>query len=600
MESKIRVLTEGTINKIAAGEVIENPSSVVKELVENSLDAGASEITVEIHGGGRQLIRVTDNGCGMTADDALLCLERHATSKIKDVEDLQHLETMGFRGEAIPSIAAVSKFTLLTCPMETESAQGICLRVEGGHILDYSPASCPKGTKVEIKNLFYNVPVRKKFQRSPAYDNQETLKILSHLALGYPQIKFSLISNQEILLSTKKPTTEDFQIQFGERIKDVLGEDFYRQLIPFSGAKDQISIQGFIGLPAFTRQNRTGQYVFINRRSITSSLISFAVRDGFGPILDSKRYPVFLMHLSLPGSLVDVNVHPQKREVRLRNEQLLKELIIQSTEKALQKAPFSLSEPYVDRGEETSLPTFLTSRLQEDPAPVFRLSPCPSNYGIRADFKTLQTQDASFFTEEKPTPASNPQIFATLPGFLIIDSKSFPNGQGDGFCVVNQHHAHHRVLYEQLSKKTGDLLTYQSLLIPYSIETSPTETLSLKENLTALNQLGISIKEFGPNAFMIDALPSYFGNTNVEAFVENMLAALNLSESPQVFRREQTRLIALAASKAAVSKNKKLEPAEAQNLLKLLAQCENPFQCPLGKPIIIPITTQELNSRFKL
>lgn len=338
MPSKIRVLDERTINQIAAGEVIENPASVVKELVENAIDAGSTDICIEIKGGGRQLIRVSDNGCGMIQDDALLCLERHATSKIRNVDDIYAIGTMGFRGEAIPSIAAISKFTLMTC-YKGEN-KGTMVSVEGGKILQSTPVVHAPGTTVEVKSLFFNVPVRKKFQRSPAYDANEILKMISQIALGYPEIKFQLMSDQKTILTA--PTTNSeatFQEKLKQRIKDILGMDFVETSYSVSGAQEGYKLQGLIGMPAFTRHNRSGQYLFINRRAVVSPLIGYAVRAGYGTTLSTQRHPVYALHLTVPGELVDVNVHPQKREVRLRQEQILREMVVAAIRDALQQNP---------------------------------------------------------------------------------------------------------------------------------------------------------------------------------------------------------------------------------------------------------------------
>ena len=339
MSSKIRVLPEDVINKIAAGEVIENPASVVKELVDNSIDAGADEIVVEISSGGRQLIRISDNGCGMIADDALLCLERHGTSKIRDIDDLFSLSTMGFRGEAVPSIASISKFTLMTCPKaegdQPQMREGTMVIVEGGKILKACPAVRDPGTTIEVKSLFYNVPVRRKFQKSPAYDTGEILKIVSLLALANPSVKFQLISDQKMLLSTSLAKGKPFQEMFNERIISVLGADYLDDSLAVFNEKGEYRLEGVIGKPSHTRPNRTGQHLFLNQRPIWSTMISHAVREGYGTMLPTQRFPVFALHLTMPGDLVDVNVHPQKREVRLRHEQEIKQMVIGAVSQAL-------------------------------------------------------------------------------------------------------------------------------------------------------------------------------------------------------------------------------------------------------------------------
>lgn len=464
MPSKIRVLSEHTINKIAAGEVIENPSSVVKELVENSLDAGATDICVEIKGGGRQLVRITDDGCGMNADDALLCLERHATSKIREVEDLHTLGTMGFRGEAVPSIAAISKFTLLTCPQEQPST-GTMLIVDGGKIIKCCPAACATGTTIEVKSLFFNVPVRKKFQKSPAYDTNEILKMLSLLALGHPDIKFQLISNQQTILTTPISQAATFLDKLGERIATVLGKDFFAFTCPLEGSKGDIRLRGFIGQPTYSRHNRTGQYLFINGRGVFSPLISYTIRDGFGPSLGTNRHPVFVLHLELPGSLIDVNVHPQKREVRLRQEAILRDLLVQSVEQALQKKGLALEVELPDLPPTfapSPFPKYSFSQVTDDEspkpsvqwnAPVLKNSyrPSPPPLYIRQEPEPL-------LFNEPPKSPQVPRVLTTIPSYIIVEPTSLERSREGGLCLVDQRAAHARIIYEKLCRQ-WNLLT---------------------------------------------------------------------------------------------------------------------------------------------
>lgn len=345
MPAKIRVLSDHTINQIAAGEVIENPASVVKELVENSIDAGASEIGIEIQGGGRQLIRITDNGCGMLLDDALLCLERHATSKLQNVDDIHSLTTMGFRGEAIPSIASISKFSLLTCPkddLESPKDMGTLIIVDGGKIMTCSKAPRAPGTTIEVKSLFFNVPVRKKFLRSPSVDANEIHKKVSSIALGYPSLKFHLTHDGKTLISTSVNSKDNSEQQLKSRIEDILGDEFVKNSTYTEESSNGISIEGVISTPSYTRHNRTGQYIYINKRAVHCPLVSFAVKDGFGTYIDSGRFPAFVLNLQLDGSLVDVNVHPQKIEVRLRQEHLIRELILKAVRKTLGSGQISV------------------------------------------------------------------------------------------------------------------------------------------------------------------------------------------------------------------------------------------------------------------
>jgi DNA mismatch repair protein MutL len=599
MTSKIRVLTDHTINQIAAGEVIENPASVVKELVENSLDAGATDITVEIKGGGRQLIRVTDNGCGMGPDDALLCLERHATSKLRTLEDLDSIGTMGFRGEAIPSIASISKLTLLTCLQSGESELGTMVIVDGGKIVRYCPAACPKGTTIEVKSIFYNVPVRKKFQRSPTYDSNEILKMMSLLALGYPEIRFKLISNQEVVLSTPASIHHTFDQQLSERIETVLGKDFSESLCPLEASQGDYQLQGFIGKPFFSKQNRTGQYLFINKRHVFSPYLAYAIREGFGPTLGTQRYPVFVLHLRMPGSLVDVNVHPQKKEVRLRQEYSLKQMIIQSVEQALQStgsSPFCEITPFqfspampveIPRNEWN--PTFAPLKVCESVEPYLAYPPPPSLSPKPA------VSQPSLFQAVKTAPKI-PKAIATIVNYIIVD-ESHTDLAVNGLSLVDQRAAHSRIIFDRLMKQETKN-SVQTLLIPHTFETIPAESALLRQHLEQLNAMGISIREFGPNTFSVDALPEIFGNTDVQSFLNEIMERLKDEKNEKLFRQEQEKQIALAASRTAVSRNRKLSLDEAQLLLNQLMPCETPYQCPLGKPTFCRLSSEEIAKLF--
>lgn len=578
MSSKIRVLTDHTINQIAAGEVIENPASVVKELVENSMDAGATEICVEIKGGGRQLIRVTDNGCGMNQDDALLCLERHATSKIREVDDLFSIGTMGFRGEAIPSIAAISKFTLMTRPVEGESnSVGTMVIVDGGKVIKCCPVACASGTSIEIKSLFFNVPVRKKFQKSPIFDANEICKVLSVLALGNPHVKFELINNEKSSLVAPIGKLAD-------RISSVLGAEFYDAMLPLEATKGECVLEGFIGLPTFTRQNRTGQYLFVNKRAVYSPFISYMIREGYGPAIGSHRHPVFVLNLSMPGNLVDVNVHPQKKEVRIRQEYLLKEMIVHAVEKAM-------SAGYEPTYFEPSAPVFELPKI-----PEITFSKFESNYTFSSPYIPSPAPTPKVIEKDLPLPffekqqsLNIPKVIATIPSYIIVDPASFDKFGNEGLCLVDQRASHARIIFEKLSTENKDKgIPMQSLLIPYTLHSI---TL-LSEQIELLNSFGISIRECGPHSFLIDAIPQAFGNTDVKEFVEE------IAQNLQAYSDKTVHQIAGAASRAAVSRNKRLSFEEAQALLNQLMRCQLPYQCPFGKPTMKWISSDQLSKQF--
>lgn len=620
MASKIRVLNEDTINKIAAGEVIENPSSVIKELVENSLDAGATEITIEIKGGGRQLIRISDNGCGMNGDDALLCLERHATSKLREIDDIHLVGTMGFRGEAIPSIASISKFTLYTRVnnLEATPEQGTLVIVDGGKIINYSKVECALGTTIEVKDLFFNVPVRKKFQKSPSYDAAEIQRIVTLLALGNPKIQFRLISNQETLISAPVSIKEStFLDALGERIRHLLGNEAFDSLVPLQGNKGDYFMEGFVGSPLSHRHNRSGQHLFINRRGVVVPLVSFAVRDGYGTMLPTGRHPLYVLHLTMPAELMDVNVHPQKREVRLRQERSLKELVLFSVEEALQKGDFSRLpfQSFIDQQPSgVELPP--QSSFINDPLPsIFANNPPPWQLLNKDEDFTppymmpkiepvpeikagVKQSDTPLFT----SPAAEKNVkelkaIGTMQKYIIAADA---DGTGSTIYFVDQRASHARVIYERLLNSSSQHpQELQMLLIPHLLNLPPSDSAFLRSQLEILQDAGIHIKEFGPTSFVIDALPQVFGNVDIHKLIDEIVKSSYEGIDSSVIAKEQKRKLALAASRAAIAAQVRLNLIEAQQLLNQLMQCMQPNQCPYGKMTLTTLTMNDIGKFFQ-
>lgn len=603
MPSIIRVLDDETINKIAAGEVIENPASVVKELVENALDAGATDICIEIKGGGRQLIRISDNGCGMSYDDAVLCFERHATSKLRSIDNLHDTLTMGFRGEAIPSIASISKLTLLTCTHDS-GAEGTMVLTEGGRMLKTCAAARSPGTTFEVKSLFFNVPVRKKFQKSPSYDTNEIAKIIGKIALANPSIKFELISNEQPLLSVKQPRHEEIKEQLAERVREVLGDDFLEGCCYIESSHDECHLHGYIGLPAYTRHNRTGQYLFIKRRPIFSPLVNNAIREGYGTTLPTNRHPVFVLHLDMPGDFVDVNVHPQKREVRLRQEQTLKRMICQTVDKGLQDAGIVLTSFFKEES--------FSSYVSDSPPETFAGYTFVSDPGFiepeRPFFKPEPIEIRSIKSEsERPSPqlfdaipkVPTPKILGTLSKFILVDASSVNQGATEGLCLIDQRAAHSRIIFEKLiAEDERASIEVEHLLVPYTLQLTPVEGATLLENIDMLNSLGIHIKEFGTNTFIIDAIPKIFGSIDIESFVYDLIKGLCEADSNDHYKQEKEKRIALAASRISISSKAKLSIEEAQELVKRLLLCKQPKICPSGKATMIHISSAELAKQF--
>lgn len=574
MSRTIRILDELTINKIAAGEVIENPASVVKELVENSLDAGSLDIHVEVIAGGRQLIRVTDNGCGMSKDNALLCLERHATSKMRHVEDLDTLTTMGFRGEAIPSIAAISKFHLLTCA-EEKTSQATLLLVEGGSVQKCSDAVRARGTTVEVRSLFFNVPVRKKFQHSPAQDLAAIRKTLFQLAMAHPEVRFELVSDQKSQLVAPALTGPSFLENLRLRVAAVLGNELTSQTIDLSAKEETYQLTGLIGLPHETRNNRAGQYLFLNRRCVASPLISLAVREGYGTALAPQSYPIFILHLEFSGDLLDVNVHPQKREVRLRQEQLLRKCVCNAVQRAIQK---------------TAAPAVTYPSLNFGPRPAWQAAePLPWE---TPELPSLPQVKESLFT---PFEAPIPKVLATLPGYLILDPTScfLLNQEEKGLWVVDQQAAHHRILHDRLSEeKTGPVET-ELLLIPLLLKLSALEIANLHSIMPLLKQLGFEIEPFGPHTLSVRAIPSDFRGSDIGQL---LMALTQDGEVPENRRRRE---MSQTMSRLRMSRNKQLNLEEAANLMKALYRCSEPKICPIGRPIFACLESKVLSQCFQ-
>lgn len=533
--AKIQLLSEETINQIAAGEVIENPASVVKELVENSVDAGATEISVSIRGGGLLGITVSDNGLGMSAEDALLSLQRHATSKIQNSHDLFRLVTMGFRGEALASLAAISKMTLLT----SEGELGTRIEVEGGKVVEVSPHPRNRGTTIEVRALFYNVPARKKFQKSPALCSGEVSRTMTLLALAHSGIAITYLKQEE----------EVFKVlpNHSEREKILLGEAFLEGCYRL----EKGAVRGILGSPLQSRPNRSGQYVFLNGRPIFSPIVSFAVRDGYGTRLSDNRYPIFLLYLTIDPAQVDVNVHPQKREVRFQDEWKLKSLIRETVSHALDSieppifAPFNSFMPVM-----TPLPS---TRLREEPLP-------------------------SFFEEKLPFLSDNFRSLGVYGGYYFVED------EGE-LWVVDLSAVQAAILYEKTVMRQIDA---QRLLFPESFEVNHEEAALLVAQLSFLKEVGFEIGQVGPRAFMIEAIPAYMAEGNLK---EIMLELGHLAlEKEDLFPRMAQLLI----RSRRIKRNFMVQEAEV--LYREFKQHASCFS--KGKPIRIRLNGDEIATFF--
>ena len=480
----IRVLTDETINKIAAGEVIENPASVVKELVENAIDAGALHLTIEIKGGGFQLIQVSDDGTGMSGDDAVLCFERHATSKISRIEDLSALHSMGFRGEALASIAAVARIDMTTA---LQDGAGIHLQISGGKMGALSPAPRRKGTTFEVRSLFFNVPARKKFQKQAAASTAEIHRLVLSLALAHPEVGFELISNEETVLQVPYVEKLPFVEVLERRTLDLFQGSFLKEKIPLEAEERGYRIQGFLGTSGDHRVNRTGQYLFINRRPIFSPQVSRAVKEGYGERLGADRYPVFVLHMEVPTASVDVNVHPQKKEVRFGEQDFVRQFVQRCVQRSF--APV----PSLPLKEEAWLPYI------------------PEEFPLK-------------FREEPP---STPELFhaevvvGIFEHYLLLEGSTV-EGYQEGMVWVDLQQAQRQLIWNQLNHAPLAGLA-QGLLFPLAFELSPVEARNLAERQPELVRCGFSVQESGKQSILVEAVPPFLEEVDARETIRLIL-----------------------------------------------------------------------------
>ena len=563
----------------------------------------------------------------MSQDDALLSLERHATSKIQAVEDILAIDTMGFRGEAVPSIASISKFTLITCEQGAE--EGTMVLVDGGKILKCCPAARSAGTTIEVKNLFFNVAVRRKFQRSPAYDQAEIVKVVTLMSLANPAIRFRLIANGETQIATHAPSSDAFAEQLRERVADTLGRVYADECIDIDYADGDIALRGVIGKPIANRAQRSGQYLFINGRAVVSSLVSKAVAEGYGTALPPKRFPLFVLHLTIPGDTVDVNVHPQKREVRLRYAPNIQEVIIRAVELALQQgscaAPavdlpvdFLAADeepaPFTSASYEAVTPAYTLTDDSDEEIPI-SLKPMPEAPWSRKTV-TVSSEPQAAIAEvhpqasmhavdliEAPLPLEKPvpSVVACASGYFLCDAnaaQAFDLDQsGACWIVVDQHAVHSRILFERLLKQEEEPLL-QALLLPITVSVAGANADHLREHLATFERLGIRMHESGPDSFMVDAIAPHYSEAAVQTLVEDALEDLKAAQTTRRDEHERQGVYAAIASRMAIPQNRRLSPEEARALLQQLVSCDVTGYCPRGNRVAAAVTSEVIGRLF--
>jgi DNA mismatch repair protein MutL len=611
---RIRLLSETVASQVAAGEVVERPASVVKELVENSLDAGARNIDVIIRRGGISLVRVIDDGCGMDRDDALLSLERHATSKIRSATDLQAVATLGFRGEALPSIASVSRFRLTT--RGAGAIAGTEILVNGGKIDVVRDGGEAPGTQVEVRSLFYNLPARRKFLRSENTESRNIEHQIHLQAIGHPEIGFSLMRDDRI--SFQLPGTATL----GDRIRDLYGVELLRRLVGIDGAASaKIKISGFIGQAGLSRQNRSQQLVFVNGRAIESSFITGAIREGYHTALMKGQYPVTFLFIELDPGGVDVNVHPAKREVRFRDPAGVREVVVRCIQQTLEQARAEWQEKFRApvRPEPTAVPSKTAPNLTLRPevttpeathrqlphlGPVAGVAdPCLARAPQIEGQASLLPQrgldslaDGSALQSQHRDTARAQQQFEIIG---VLNKLYVLMENANGLVLVDQHAAHERVLFEELRRRMEQQgVPTQKLLLPQTFDVSPRDADWIEHNLAVLQRMGIGIESFGPDTFKIDSLPSFLDVSDAAQFMRKVIDDLKSASNNASAMRLGEEMIAKTVCRHAVKANDPLRYPEVEKLIRDLLDCDLPYCCPHGRPTMIQISLTELEKKF--
>lgn len=576
----IRILSPEIASQIAAGEVVERPASVVKELVENSLDAGAKTVSITTEGAGRRLIEVADDGNGIPAEELPLAMERHATSKLSQAADLFQISTLGFRGEALASIASVARLTLTSRP--PEASLGARLRVDGGNVGPLEPTGAPAGTLVRVEDLFYNVPARLKFLKKDTTERRLIDKLVTRYALAYPQVRFHLRQEGRSALQTSGN---------GER-REVLvalyGADVARQMLEVLYEDEHLSVQGFISPTSLTRSHRREITFYVNSRPVQDAALSAALTKGYHTLLMAGRYPIAVLFLEMPPEAVDVNVHPTKAEVRFRQP----ERMFGSVRSAVRRALLAHSPvPGLD------------PRLRWTPEASRRNIPGQTDlgWGMIDELSDPQREGSveAPAWETPPTQSSLPagSIPLLRPVGQVASAYLVAEGP-DGLYLIDQHAAHERVLFERFTaQQESKKIASQTLLQPVSVELPSTSTHLLEEQLPILGKLGFQVEAFGPNTFLVRAVPTLLASIDPVAALHVLVEDFEEDESPLQAELE-ARIIARVCKRAAVKAGKTLSPEEQRALLLDLESCQSPRTCPHGRPTMIHLSVDLLERQF--
>jgi len=583
---QIQTLPSHLINQIAAGEVVERPASVVKELVENSLDAGAGAVTVEVEAGGTRMIRVSDDGCGIGRDQLASALSRHATSKIGSLEDLESIASLGFRGEALPSIASVSRLNLISRLQEDDSAWKLQAREDAEPV----PDPFQQGTQVEVLELFYNVPARKKFLRTEQTEYRHIENLFKNLALSHPAVAFKLIHNQKVIYQLPSVRNLDDQRR---RLASLCGKAFAESLIEIDITSDNLNLQGWVALPTFNRSQADMQYFFVNRRMVRDKLVNHAVRQAYQDVLFHGRHPAYVLSLSMDARELDVNVHPQKHEVRFRNSRMVHDFLFRSLHQALGE---------VQPEQQIDSPAFaLTDRTGAAELPQSGLNLGHFHTGDRSG--SVREQIQSYATLLNPEAQAVAEASQPLPplGFAIAQLKGIYilAENSEGLIVVDMHAAHERIVYERMKQNAAqeDIIA-QPLLVPLAFNVSRGEAELVEENTDFFSHLGFNIERSGPEQVRVRAIPALLKNADSEQLLRDVLADLAEHGRSERIQDYQNEMLSTMACHASVRANRLLSVDEMNALLRDIEHTERSGQCNHGRPTWKQLSLEQLDKLF--
>jgi|TARA_B110000438_G_scaffold60530_1_gene60726 DNA mismatch repair protein MutL len=604
IKSHVRILSDDLANQIAAGEVVERPMSVVKELVENSIDAESTRILIEIEQGGKKLIRVTDNGCGMSLGDAELSFLRHATSKISSSSDLEKIVSLGFRGEALPSIASVSKVRMTTSA--DEHLGGVIVSIDGGVSGQTKETSCPHGTTIEVSQLFYNTPARKKFLKGDGTESSHITQVVTQHALAHPQIHFTLLHNGRKVIDVL-PTDQALY-----RIAELFGGELAKELVQVETEYGDYHLEGFISSPVYTRSSRSAQYCYVNRRFVRDKVILHSTQQGYSHLLPKGQHPAIYLFLSMDPKLFDVNVHPAKAEVRFAFQQEVHRFVSEAVKGALSS---SKKVPLKNMNQLESK-FYLSPQSKQTGFSNSHLSSYPkdqSSVRLSSEMSFTDNDSSGFSDCLGSVNPSSPQIeiFHEKPSAVsnLIYSEFEPLGQLDrsfilmqgkpGILVVDQHIAHERVLYDRF-KNTAKYkkVEVQKLLFPLTLEFSPNEIELLVRHQKSLSELGLELELFGKNEFLLRTVPAILKNNDKEEILREIVDMLPSQKYEEALNEKFEQILIMMSCRNAIKVNTNLNLDQIRKLIFDLQETEMPYTCPHGRPIALLYDMNSILKKF--